>query len=118
MEYPDINFIKAIRGTKRYIRENYTEFYQYIEDYYPKNLQWKQKLYWFYNKINDYPVCPICGKKLNFLDFSNGYRKYCSPKCAHNDPRYIKSIEDSNIKKYGVKNVFQNKEIQGELLSR
>lgn len=112
MNYPSIEYIKNTKYTKPIIKKNFPEFYQYIEGNYPKNLQWKQKLYWFYNKINDYPVCPICGKKLNFLDFSKGYRKYCSPKCAHKDPGYIKSIEDSNIKKYGVKNVFQNKEIQ------
>ena len=112
MKYPDIEFVKNTRYTKPIIKKDYPDFYQYIEKSYPESLQWKQKLYWFYHNINDYPRCPICGRLLEFLDFTKGYRKYCSCKCASMDPEYRESIKQTCLKKYGCENAFQNKEIQ------
>lgn len=112
MNYPDIKYIKNNRYTKQLIKKEYPEFYQYIENNYPKDLQWKQKLYWFYHNINSTPICPICNKPVNFLDFLRGYRTYCSCQCANKDPLYKDKIHQSVLLKYGVNNVFQNKEIQ------
>jgi endogenous inhibitor of DNA gyrase (YacG/DUF329 family) len=30
-------------------------------------------------------ICPVCGKETPYAKFSQGYRKYCSVKCQHED---------------------------------
>lgn len=35
------------------------------------------------NLENLHIFCPVCGKKNKFLNFSLGYRRYCSKKCYH-----------------------------------
>lgn len=112
MNYPNIEYIKNTKYTKPIIKHDFPEFYQYIEYNYPKDLQWKQKLYWFYHDIKDYPICPICNKPVAFLDFIHGYRTYCSCGCANKDPLYKDKIHQTVLLKYGVDNVFQNKETQ------
>lgn len=109
MKYPNIEYIQNNRCTKKLIKNEYLEFYQYIESTYPKDLQWKQKLYWFYHDIDEYPICPICSKKVNFLDFQHGYRTYCSCKCANKDPNYREKIKQTNLDRYGVENPMHSK---------
>ena len=41
--------------------------------------------------MNERPLC-TCGNTLKYLDFSQGYRKYCSVKCSLSDPIVINKI--------------------------
>ena len=54
-----------------------------------------------------------CLKYTKFIKLSKGYSKCCSLRCAkfYND----KKIKQTNIKKYGVENVFQNEEIKEKI---
>lgn len=45
----------------------------------------------------------ICGKETKFISILRGYKTYCSPKCARNDPIQIKHREETCLQKYGVK---------------
>ena len=51
----------------------------------------------------------ICGKETKFISILRGYKTYCSPKCARNDPIQIKHREETCLQKYGVKCSFAAK---------
>ena len=79
-------------------------------------------------------LCPECGKKTNFVNLKRGYLKFCSVKCAHanqevlgkisktceerygglgtSSPAIKKKIEHTNMKKYGVKNIYARHDIK------
>ena len=120
--------------TEKYISIHFPDFRKYLLDNYPNDLKWNERLYWFYHNITSYPVCPICGKRVEILSFGRGYKKYCSSKCSNSSPEKRDQIKNTNIKKYGgpapycsenvkkkgekkclekygVKNAMQNKEI-------
>jgi hypothetical protein len=52
---------------------------------------------WIYTKPNCY-----CGASTKYLNFRDGYRKYCSVKCMVNSPEEINKRKITNEKKYGV----------------
>jgi len=53
--------------------------------------------------------CKICNKKTEFVSI-NGYKKCC---CKDHEYKYTQlRVEEENIKKYGVKNVYALKEIR------
>ena len=60
------------------------------KDYYDNNLK----------KENE-GICPICNKETVFVSLSQGYRKYCSTRCANNDIIIKEKIIKTQIKKYG-----------------
>lgn len=67
--------------------------------------------------------CKICGKPTSFINAIDGYRVYCSSKCANSDPEVRDKINaqmtdekrqakrnktrETNMKKYGVASVLQ-----------
>ncbi len=57
-------------------------------------------------------VCNVCKKPTKFLNLIKGYSKYCSMSCLNKSPEHIQSVIEGNLKKYGVKNVFQLEEIK------
>lgn len=59
-------------------------------------------------------ICPICGKPTRSLGF-NGYKKYCSNKCASNSKEVKEKIKQTNLKKYGTENVAQVPEIKDKI---
>lgn len=52
--------------------------------------------------------CKICGKSTNFISFKLGYRQYCSSKCAAISNETKLKREQTNLDKYGYKNISQN----------
>lgn len=61
-----------------------------------------------YCKRDHYGPCPVCGKPTKILDMQAG-PKACSEECRQ------KEIEFTNLKKYGVKNVFQSEHIKNKI---
>ena len=49
--------------------------------------------------------CEYCGAPTRFLSFNKGYKKYCSRKCACNDPGRLQRIAETCIRKYGTTNI-------------
>lgn len=110
MEVPAYEIVLGLKFTRKWIKNKYPSFFEYLLSTYP-DLTWGEKLYWYYNNIQSHPIC-ICGKKLNFLDPHKGYRKYCSTGCAWKTDDYKMNIKKTLNGKYGVDNVFKNKKIQ------
>lgn len=76
------------------IKRDYPEFYESLD----KTLPIREAMYvYFYGEH----VCPICGKTTKFLNFREGYRKYCSTKCRSNDPEVQNKIKQTNLERYG-----------------
>ena len=86
MNLPDPSIFTRGRTSEKYIAKHYAEFYEYLLDNYPVDINFIEKLYWYVHNINNYPLCPICHKRVNFIGFSKGYYKYCSLKCSNNSP--------------------------------
>ena len=73
INYKDIN---SNTGTEKYIQKHYPEFHQYLLNNFPNDLLWNERLYWYYNNIQDYPVCGTCGKRVKILSLHRGYKKF------------------------------------------
>ena len=74
-----------------------------IKDYYDK----------FYKKENK-GICPVCGKSTKFIRFVEGYRVFCSSKCAANYLETIEKRKATNFKKIGVCFPLQNESIKNK----
>lgn len=78
-----------------------------------------------YNILNDnttQPTCQVCGSPVNFMSYSDGYRKHCSKYCAtqskdrnekiskNRDMDSItEKVKQTNMKRYGVEYFFKTK---------
>ena len=96
MLYPDYVIKKGSLLTEHYIKKHYNEFYEYLMDNSPSDISFNEKIYWFYNNINDYPKCKYCGSRVNFKNQSKGYYDFCSLKCSNNSP-HTKNKKRSTI---------------------
>ena len=63
---------------------------------------------WIKEKDDD--KCKICNKITNFYSLTNGYKNCCSKECSNKYKQ--QRTEEENLKKYGVKNTYQRKDIQ------
>lgn len=60
-----------------------------------------------------YSACLACKKPFNnFISFNQGYRHYCSPQCSNGSDEVKKNKVQGMLKKYGVENPMQSKEIR------
>ncbi|MBR4589498.1 MAG: hypothetical protein IKO36_02440, partial [Bacteroidaceae bacterium] len=116
MNIPDFTEFgyKGINWEQR-CRYKYPEFFNYINNTYPNDLKFSEKIYWYLHKINEHPTCKICGKLVRYVDGHIGYKTYCSSKCVAKDPEAAQKREQTNLQKYGVKNAFQSNEIKEKI---
>ena len=103
---------KHSHRTETYLRMHFPEFYEYLDNQYPKDLKWSEKLYWYYHGITNYPTCPECGGRTTFMDFTKGYCGYCSTKCMRNSEEVKEKTKKTNLERYGFEQAFKNKELQ------
>jgi hypothetical protein len=88
-----------------------------------------EKVYLIKQGLTSIPTC-YCGKETTWSVGRRGYGKYCSIKCASNDPttlhvRKTKPSEESrqkrkntNLERYGVESPFHSKDIQKKIRSK
>ena len=109
MLIPKIEDIK--KADYRIFKTNYPDFYKYLIETYPSDISFSEKLYWYYHDIKDYPICPICGNRVNFKKLSKGYFQFCSLKCSNNSPEVQKRKTKTAIEKYGsVENAYKKRQ--------
>ena len=69
-----------------------------------------------YIRKTDEGICPVCGKEAVFCNLNQGYKKYCSKRCATSDPstqqQRLEKIKNTLVKHYGVTNPQLSKDIQ------
>lgn len=101
MNIPELNSLKGPQLKESYFKNHYTELYNYIIQQYDPVLSFQERLFLYYNNLQDPPVCKMCGKNTKFINTKEGYRIYCSTKCLNSDPDKIESIKRTNNTKYG-----------------
>ena len=70
-----------------------------------EGISFKEKLWYWISDINRKFLC-CCGNTTTFnKNWLDGYRKYCSPKCAQSDKSTKEKRIKTNLEKYGVTNV-------------
>ena len=90
----------------KYISKHYPEFFKYLNDKY-SDLSIREKLYLYFNHLNEPNRCKICGEFTKFENFNVGYRTYCSSKCCNSDLDKITLTKSNILEKYGVENISQ-----------
>lgn len=58
--------------------------------------------------LTEIPVCKECKKETQYISYKEGYRNFCSSKCAANSEETRNKTSKTNIAKYGTPNVFQS----------
>ena len=97
---------------EEYNKKHYPEFYNMlIEIYKDFDISFKEKLYWYFHNIQNYPTCPICGKRVKFESYGIGYKRYCSGQCGSRDPQTKQKFKQTCLKRYGVDNPSHSPEI-------
>jgi len=77
---------------------------------------YSERCYHIVNNLDSKPTCPVCGiGELKFNHNSWGYNKCCSVQCAAKHPERIEKTKITNMKRYGVENVYQNEEIKKKI---
>lgn len=105
----------AAKFQERWCRLNYPVFWRFLNESYPKDLTWSEKLYWYFHCIYDYPVCPVCGKvRLKYDDYTRGYRVTCR-KCVGLAESTQNKKKQTLLKNYGVDNPMDSDEIKNKI---
>ncbi len=102
MLVPELSEIRKNSFSFKYALKRYPEFVEYINKKFPSDISWREKLYWYINNVNDYVVCPECGKRLGFLSIDRGYHKYCCRECKYKSDGPKEALKQTCLKKYGV----------------
>lgn len=87
------------------------EYVEYLNDRYPqlndRFYRLSTKIYWLMNGLNDFPLCPICGKSDNYktknVD-SGGYPAHCCCRCTQLDKDVRRKNAETNMRLYNVTN--------------
>ena len=79
----------------------------YIDNRYKDSESTKETIFRMYFNIEERPVCPICGKSLNFnISYRDNtcFTRYCSVSCQQKDSCIYKKQHETKLKKYGSVN--------------
>jgi len=103
MNYPSsIADIKTGRSSlTHWISTNYPDFFDYLSNNYLWTNDMKEKIYCFYNSINEQNTCYNCHRPTKFHGYTYGYAKFCCPSCAQLDTEVRQKQSDSCVAKYG-----------------
>ena len=114
---------------EKWLLDNCPNIYQEIKNFGLCDLKLNAQVCHYVNNVKELQFCK-CGNRLRYRSPTIGYNKYCSSKCACSDPEYVKKlsnanfknsekrllkIKKTNLKKYGVENVYQCKEIKDKI---
>lgn len=106
---------------KRHYTQQLEEVRQ-TSSYLPDDCLMSERLYHIYHSLSAKPTCE-CGKHTNFINFKDGYFKYCSKYCAtqskERNEKIVKNRDMAaileknkkyNLENYGVEYLFQTKD--------
>jgi hypothetical protein len=115
-----INSLDERKRREFFIKKNYIELYNRITSQPIKSENFSLMLFNYINKIDKIPTC-ICGEKLKFINYNQGYRRYCSKRCVMSDEDLIQKRNEkskiTSIIHWGVDNPMKNKEVVSKLVS-
>lgn len=117
------------------LKKYYPEFFDFLFTEYITKFEISQSeaLYWYFNNLSEHPICKICGSKVQYKTFANGYRDFCCKSCLSKSnslkildkygtactltlpevkEKTIKTLEEHYGK--GVKHNWSSKEVQNK----
>lgn len=118
--------IPSKANIKYLIRNKYFEIISYLYNRYKiyditKSKVISEIVYRILNKINQIPICEICGKPLIYLGWHYGYGKYCKD-CKMDKKllakHYIKKSRITYKNKTGYENPYNNPEIKQKIKNK
>ena len=86
------------------------ELKEWISQY--PNYKWIHIFHLIKLELDDIPLCPVCGSKV--FNFYKG-KRFCSKKCSTNSPEVKEKNKKTCLKKYGVENPKQSKDISNKI---
>ena len=90
-------------------RKMFPKEYEFVISEYPNILKFQQKLYHWFNDIEEIPMCKTCGNPVEFISPTVGYRKHCSISCSRKDVDVIQKQKKTCYLKYNDEN-YNNRE--------
>ena len=103
---------QGVYNTKKYIEKHNPVLYKHLIEDFDDNLSWRERILLNKMGLTAPPKCPVCGSPTKFSN--EGYRKYCSNKCANRDPDKKQKSVLTNLQKYGVENPMRNEDIKSK----
>lgn len=98
---------KSNRLKQSFIKNNFIEFYNFIECNYVGE-KFLEKVYKYYKGQT---FC-YCGNSTKFIDFKRGYLTFCSSKCSSNDKTVREKYKNTCFSKYNTDNVSKSNDIK------
>jgi len=92
---------------EKWLKENHIDLYNQIINYSKKfnyDLSFKEKIWFYFNKLTERPKCKTCGKEIKFRErFDKPYGDFCSLNCINNNKdEMIKRQKATFQRKYNV----------------
>lgn len=110
--YMDFSFFRidnksGYKTKELWFKKNYPEEYSQIIEYASKidlTFSFKEKIWFFFNKLKERPKCQTCGKDIDFRErFDKPYGDFCSLDCINtNKDEMINRVKKTFNKKYGI----------------
>lgn len=99
--------VSGYKTREKWFSKNYPDEYNNINNYCSVlniDLNFKEKIWFYYNKLTERPKCKTCGNEINFRNrFDTPYGEFCSLNCINNNrEEMIKRQKKSFNEKYGV----------------
>lgn len=89
--------------------KNFPEFMEILNHKYPDYYTIHEKLYLYFNGLDERPLCKSCGNKVSFRGYAKGYSNYCSAKCGTSSEETLNKIKQTRLDRYGDPN-YNNRE--------
>ena len=115
MTIPEVTNKNSNTLQEKWIKSHYPEFYDFIIENYPINIQFKEKLYWYFNGITNHPVCETCGATVKFISFGEGYKRFCSGACSSRNESTQQKTKQTNLERYGTDNPAKSQQIKDKI---
>lgn len=95
------------KTTEKWLSKNHPQLYGSIINYSINlkiELSFKEKIWFFYNKLTERPKCVTCGGEIKFRNrFDKPYGEFCSLKCINeNKTEMVNRQKETFQKKYGI----------------
>ena len=103
-------YLKKEIGFGKKFPELYQEFLKVDFSEELKEFPFKQRLWHFLKDDYTIPTCKVCGNKINFIDFRNGYNNHCSISCSMKDENVQNKRKKTCLEKYGVEHYNKTEE--------
>jgi hypothetical protein len=95
------------KTNEKWLKKNHPELFHQIIEFsknFELNLNFKEKIWFFFNNLKERPKCVTCKSELKFRNrFDNPYGEFCSLKCINtNKEEMTNRVKSSIQKKYDV----------------